>query len=384
MRILIATGIFKPELGGPATAAFELAKRLSASGHEVEVLTYSDKPSFPFDEKQSYPIRRVVRAGKFSNYWRYFRAARVACRGKDIVYTLDWFSAGVPVMIAAKLERKRYVVRVGGGYIWEKYLAEGGAPMPLKEFYAQGLHKRYRVMFGMIRAVLRNAAAVIFNSSDQRELYAGVYGLSRGRTVVIENAVPDNKIGSLVQDYNARSFDRDKEVVFAGRLIKMKNVETLLAAFSMMKDGSYRLLVIGDGPLEGELKAKAAELGIAERTEFHPAMSQSELYYRIARSHLVVIPSWTDVSPNQAYECLGLGIPFLISRENYLPIRSQLPLVFDPASPQELATALDRLSERQEYEAYATALRKVKYRHSWDQAVDEHLRVFAKIIKQNA
>ena len=58
--------------------------------------------------------------------------------------------------------------------------------------------------------------------------------------------------------------------------------------------------------------------GIYERVVFLPTMSQSDLYYRIASSYVIVIPSWTDVSPNQAYECLALGIPFIITKEKIL------------------------------------------------------------------
>lgn len=360
--------------------AFEIAKRLSASGHDVQVVTYSEKSQYQSDTKYQFNLERVTRSkNKILNYFRYYFAIKKHIPGKDIVYTLDWFSAGVPVMIAAKLAHKRYCVRVGGGYIWEKYLAQGNPPMPLREFYEKGLHKKYRIMFWFIKKVLQKANLVIFNSQIQKDLYENVYGIDSEKSVVIENAVPENKVSNLVQDYNERSFDRDKEIVFAGRLIKMKNVDTLIKAFAKMADKDFRLLIIGDGPEENNLKNLVNQEGINGRVEFHLAMTQSDLYYRIARSYLVVIPSWTDISPNQAYECLGLGIPFLISKENFLPIREDLQIMFDPHSVSELTAILDQLGDRPHYENYLSSLRKIKYRHSWDAVVDEHLRVFNKL-----
>src|SRR4051812_1144994 len=142
MRILIATGIFKPEVGGPATLALELAKRLQQTGHKVSVLTYSNKPQYDFDKENQFRLIRVARTGnKLINYARYFFAAFGEIKDHDIVYTLDWFSGGFPIMLAAKWRGKKYIVRVGGGYIWEKYLMEGKPPVTLREFYHRSLHK---------------------------------------------------------------------------------------------------------------------------------------------------------------------------------------------------------------------------------------------------
>src|SRR5947207_2892941 len=136
MRILIATGIFKPELGGPATFAAEIAARLSAGGHTVAVITYSNQAISAEDKAFPFLVMRVVRKkSKLLNYFSYFFAILHETKNFDFIYSLDWFSAGLPIMLACFLTRKKYIVRVGGGYIWEKYLAEGRPPVTLKQFY---------------------------------------------------------------------------------------------------------------------------------------------------------------------------------------------------------------------------------------------------------
>ena len=40
MRILIATGIYPPDIGGPATYSSLLVRELTARGHFVDVVTY--------------------------------------------------------------------------------------------------------------------------------------------------------------------------------------------------------------------------------------------------------------------------------------------------------------------------------------------------------
>jgi glycosyltransferase involved in cell wall biosynthesis len=383
MRILITTGIFKPEPGGPATYSAELGKRLHSAGHEVILITYSDKPHFDLDDGYTYNIIRVVRSpSKLKNYLKFFWAAFKHMRRADIVYSLDWFSAGVPVMLASFLRKKKYIVRVGGGYIWEKYLSEGRSPMPLKDFYEKKIYKQYKVMYWLIWLVLHRAAHVVFNSDEQRELYQKFYSLKPQKISTIHNPVPESKFGTLVHTYKENYHQRDKEIIFAGRFIKMKNVEALIAAFSKLNDPIFKLTLIGEGPTEPILRQMVTDLHLEDRVEFHPSMSQTELYRRIVNSYLFVIPSWTDISPNQVYECMSLGIPFLLTKENYLTINRQSFLKIDPTSVDDIALKMNQLLDPKEYAAFVESLSHLSFHHTWHDVVLEHMRLFTHYVKK--
>jgi glycosyltransferase involved in cell wall biosynthesis len=381
MKILITTGIFKPELGGPATFALEFAKRLKATGHTVAVITYSDKLAYDFDAENGFPIIRIVRSQKkFSNYFRYFLAVWRNAKNYSFIYSLDWFSAGVPMMLATRFTRTKYVVRVGGGYIWEKYLAEGKPAVTLKEFYEKGLHHEYGFMFRLIKRVFERAAIVVFNTDEQRELYSKYYSLNPKRITTITNAVPEHKFSSLMNTYNELERMPDKEIVFAGRFIKMKNVESLIRAFAKLRDQEYKLLLIGEGPTEALLRAIVHELKLEKRVEFLAPLSQRDLYRRITNCAYVVIPSWTDVSPHQVYECLSLGIPFLLTQENYLSINNKDFLKIDPHSVDDIAEKMNRLLVSNEYQNFVRTLRSIEYKHSWNDVVAEYLKIFKYLV----
>jgi hypothetical protein len=75
MRILMTSGIFEPESGGPATLTPKIAARLVEDGHKVTVMTYSDEPSYDFDSKYPFTLVRVVRRGsRLLNYGAFFLA----------------------------------------------------------------------------------------------------------------------------------------------------------------------------------------------------------------------------------------------------------------------------------------------------------------------
>mgnify|MGYP006452990875 CR=1 FL=1 len=59
MKILIASGIFIPEPGGPATYAVKIAEEFLKLGHQVSIITYSDKSEYDFDKDLAYTRKWV-------------------------------------------------------------------------------------------------------------------------------------------------------------------------------------------------------------------------------------------------------------------------------------------------------------------------------------
>ncbi|MBI1998934.1 MAG: glycosyltransferase family 4 protein [Parcubacteria group bacterium] len=381
MRILIVTGIFEPEIGGPAEYTPKLAAGLIARGHTVKVLTYSAKPDFSSgggsafggDAKYPFPLERVVRTNKFSNYVRFFLAALRNVPNYDIIYSLDWFTAGLPLALAARLAGKKYLLRIGGGYIWEKYLNDGNPPLTLMDFYKRGIHKRYPLMYRTMKFVLHGAERIIFNSDIQRNFYAPQYGLSPERLTTIYNPISKTLVPVLRDE-------QQREIIFAGRMIAKNNIENCIRAFSSSGLSDYTLTLIGDGFITWKMRTLADGLGL-KNVIFLPAMRQEKLYERIRNARYVILPSWTDISPNTAYECLSLGIPFLITTENYLSIRDQIPLMIDPRSVGDMAEKMRLLSEEDAYKEYCAKLHAIEFRHDWDDVCSEHLEIFNKCLE---
>ena len=372
MKILITTGIFEPESGGPATYTPQIAQKLVEAGYEVKVVTYSDKAQYDFDKEYSFALQRIVRRGKLSNYWRFFKVMMKDVRHYDLVYSLDWLAAGLPVSLATRFWGKRYVLRIGGGYIWEKYLQQGNNPVILRDFYSQGLHKGYKVLLALISFVFKGAQHIIFNSKEQRELFLEYYHFSAGQTSTIFNPVPQNI-------WNIRRTQPTREIVFAGRFVVMKNVEALIRAFKQANLEGFTLFLIGSGPQKEKIISLVSELDLEDRVTMSSSMRRSDLYERIKNCYYAVIPSWTDISPNQAYEMMALKIPFLMTQENYLSVSDQLPLTINPNLVEDIAGKMERLTDEQEYRDFIRGLEKVTFNHTWDDVLRQHVEIFKRI-----
>ena len=90
--------------------------------------------------------------------------------------------------------------------------------------------------------------------------------------------------------------DRDLsgfEVLWAGRMLRWKRVDTLLRGFSMLvcEAPSAHLTLVGCGPSEISLRRLAANLGLTEHISFHPSMPAQEVRKFMRRSDVYVLPS---------------------------------------------------------------------------------------------
>src|SRR3989344_1967245 len=133
-RILIVTGIFSPDIGGPATYARTLAQRLSKDCM-VKIITYSSVRKHEQDKNYPFIIKRVW--GK--NLW-FFKHALFglkvffASKNSDTVYSLSTLSGAIPSLVGAKFFKKRFYLRVAGDYAWQVAVEKNKTGLLIDDF----------------------------------------------------------------------------------------------------------------------------------------------------------------------------------------------------------------------------------------------------------
>src|SRR5262245_21317396 len=116
MKIVLATGIYPPALGGPATYLRELSRLLSGKAIHVTVITYADQ-SVKDEAAEVITVSR--RGGPFLRWRRYAQALKKHAADADIVYAFSSVSCGVPLMMAG-LRKPKKILRLGGDFFWER------------------------------------------------------------------------------------------------------------------------------------------------------------------------------------------------------------------------------------------------------------------------
>ena len=114
--------------------------------------------------------------------------------------------------------------------------------------------------------------------------------------------------------------EEKKIILFVGRLVKIKGIEYLIDA---MKNIDAQLIIVGEGPLERELKERAKE--IQEKVLFLGGKNHNELPTIYASSDIFVIPSITleggitEGTPTVIAEALASGLPIIGTNTGGIP-----------------------------------------------------------------
>ena len=370
MKILITTGIFLPEAGGPPTYIFNFAKVLLKLKHQVTVLTYSDQVVYDLDKILDFPVVRIVRKNKILNYYHYYKKIKQLLNTEnfDCVYAFDHFSAGCPVSLAIKNKKIPFFVRVGGDFIWERYLESTNKLVTLLEFYQQNLYQKVeKLRFFLIKKVFARADKIIFTTKFQQDIFAKYYDLPQDKLKIINNPINKDIPASIHKNTN-------KEIIFHGRINKKNNLIFLVQAFAKMQDNSFTLHIIGDGPEKSKLQAEANKLKL-KNVIFSDLMSRNALYQKLSAAYLAVYPSLTDISPNGVLESLRLGLPFICTKEIGFDWLKNKALMFDPKNIGELVNILNNLSKQDFYYEYKQKLAKISYDYDYSQATQDTLQI---------
>lgn len=99
---------------------------------------------------------------------------------------------------------------------------------------------------------------------------------------------------------------REKIIITVGRCVFEKGQHSLIEAFSMLKDKSWKLQIIGDGPLRKELEKKAITLNCADRVEF--LGFQKEVDYFLSKAQIFAFTSIIEGYPNALIEGMAHGL----------------------------------------------------------------------------
>ena len=170
------------------------------------------------------------------------------------------------------------------------------------------------------RMAAQGADRVICASEGERRLLIDVYGVSPLRAVQVPCGVDTEQFRPMPRARARKTLGLPKEerlVLYAGRIEPLKGIDILLRA-AAETEGRFRLLVVGgdakDDRRKEELRALAAELGIAERVTFRDAVSHDELplYYNAA--DVCVVPSYYESFGLVALEAMACGLPVIASR----------------------------------------------------------------------
>jgi glycosyltransferase involved in cell wall biosynthesis len=183
VKVLVVSGIWPPDVGGPASHAPDVAAYLRAHGHEVEVVVTAAAAPGP----QPFPVHWIRRSlPKGAIHVRTgFEVARLAARA-EVVYTTGMFGRSAA---GATLARRPYVIKLTADPAFERARRRGVVVGTVDEFQHAGAGIAVRALRAARDAELTHAAHVFTPSAYLREL-ATTWGVDPDRVSVLPNPTP--------------------------------------------------------------------------------------------------------------------------------------------------------------------------------------------------
>jgi glycosyltransferase involved in cell wall biosynthesis len=336
VKILIVSGMWPPDVGGPASHAPELASYLQERGHEVEAATMADREPAP----QSYPVHWASRRTPIGvRHASAVEKVRRAARRAQVVYSTGMMGRST---LGTALARKPILVKLTSDPVFERSIRFGLWASDLDTFQQSG---GFRVkLLRLARDLeLKRATHIIVPSEALRQL-ALRWGLQADRVTLVRNPVPRPPELPDREELRRRHGFEGKTLVFAGRLVPQKSIDVSLEALNRLPDVS--LLLAGEGPFRDRLHDHARRLGLfGTRARFlGPQPRETVLELLKAADAALLSSSWENF-PHMLVEALTLGTPAIATDTGGVAeiIRDgENGLLVPPGDPAALAETIER------------------------------------------
>ncbi len=313
MKILITTDLFTVDANGVVTSVRNLFDELKNKGHDVRILTLSDKMHSHKDGAVYYI--RSVPIGVYPNV-----RMPLSYHHKLIRELLDW----KPDIIHSQCEffSFQYALRIS---------KITGAPLvhtyhTLYEQYVTYVIPNKRIGKYLVRILSKKRlkkAKIVIAPTDKVEKVLKDYGISSPIRVVPSGLSLAQHQSRMSDDERRRKRaalgipDDHNVVLNLGRLGTEKNLNELLELFAKLLSVNDHLtfLVVGDGPAKAELQKLSDKLRISEHVLFTGMVSPSEVqnYYQIGD---VFVSASTSETQGLTYiEAAANGLPLLCRKD---------------------------------------------------------------------
>lgn len=371
MRILFLSQYFPPEIGAPQNRISDLALRLSASGHEVTILTAF--PNYPEGRvaaayrgklrmRESWQGLRVVRTwiyatsskGFLPRLWNYFSfvLSSMICGTRSVgpqdvvIVESPPLFLGIAGLFMSRLKRARLVFNVSD--LWPESavaleVIRNRALIRLSSALERWIYGRCDLISGQTQGIVSNIEA--------RFPRKPVYLLTNGVALDVFGAARHCAVAGC--GLGLEPALKDKFVVgYAGLHGLAQGLEVVVEAARMLASRDDIVFVfVGDGPEKPRLKAMAANLNL-RNVFFCESQPKAKMPAILSGFNLALIPLkrldlFKGALPSKMFEAMAAALPLAVMVDGEARALVEIAgagVYVPPENPQALAEAIAGLA----------------------------------------
>jgi glycosyltransferase involved in cell wall biosynthesis len=346
-RILISAYACEPGKGSEQGVGWNWVLQIARFAN-VEVITRANNrdvieavlppgshPRLVFHYYDTPPMVRRIKRGARGLYPYYFAwqigASRLASRLNrqkpfEYVMALTFGSIWVPT----------FMHRIGPAFIYGPIGGGEAVPrsmLPLMPRRARFLQELRYTLFKLskfnpfLQARLSKARAILVRTEETARLIPKRH--AHKTMTILETAVSQELLDTFqpTQKQSQPANNSVFKIVYTGRLIGLKNVETALLAVATCAAGgiSVKFDIYGDGPLRSALEAKTRDLGLSDKVTFHGMVSYTDVIAALDGADLYLFLSLKEGGVWSLMEAMAASLPVICLKT------SGMELITDPA-----------------------------------------------------
>ena len=383
MKVLITTDMYTANVNGVVTSVRNLMEELEKKGHQVRVLTVSERLK-SHKEDNVYYIKSVSLEKVYPNV-----RMPISYRHRFIRELIEW----KPDVIHSQCEFFSYQF---ASYISKKT----GAPIvhtyhALYEQYVTYVLPSQRLgeyFIGKLSRMRLKHAEVIVAPTQKVENVLRNYGIQNPIQVIPSGIALEQHKGQMPAEERlsrrkALGIPEDHTVLLnLGRLGTEKNLNELLELLSMelMHNDKITLLIVGDGPARKELEEMAVHLGIRDHVVFTGMVSPSEVHTYYQLGDIFVSASTSETQGLTYVEAAANGLPLLCRRDPCLDeVLVEGSNGYEYEAESEFCSILDTILQNPEWcKAAGAHSKKIAAMYDKGHFADQIEDVYKKVISE--
>jgi len=338
------------QFGGIVFLAVDLAQEISEMGHNVTIYT-TDLDFSNGSNKFNKKLPRIEKFGKFlinrTHVWFSLKlffvntsmSKEIENDKPDIIHTIGLrsFQSIIAWRVSKKLNIP-LVVSDQGGLTTHPFLAESG-------FFLKTL---YKIQDFFIKKIINDASVISVANEYEQKIFSSLN--KKSRIEIIRNGVNLKKLVSK-HNFKEKYQINSNFILFVGRFSKSKGIETLINAFSIvkneLKDSNIHLVIMGvDFGYQAEMEKLIKKLNLSEEIKVIKNPPRDDVISAYGESEFLVLPSQWELSPLVPLESFAFKKPVISTNSHGIPYTVQNNkngILVEPENSLELSNAIMKL-----------------------------------------
>ena len=354
---------------------YNVAKGLSNSGHQVEVLTSGIKGQKPTEYSDGLTIYRVPSWRKGIHdcgykgalsyvLWAAIKYFQLTKEEKyDVIHYFFSIPTGLISLLPGSHRKIPYIVSLRGSDV--PFYDVSNKKLQWFHHLLRPINKKIWIKADKVVAVSNSLRSTAYRTTRDLEIEVIPNGID---SAIFKPREPLEKPNGPLK------------LITVTRLIARKGIQHVLQALSELSNKKVNFLIVGTGNYESRLKEMTDALSLHQTVKFYGYCPNEELPKLFNQYDVFILPSLSEAFGNSFAEAMACGLPIIGSNIGGIPdlIKEENGILVEPGDITQIKAAIIKMNndEAMRFQMGKANSKLIRKRYQWQIAVERYLGIY--------